>query len=301
MFRLPDDKRVLTAARALAWRLESGRVPSIDDFKSRIRLRGRGQRFGHAASGKLRNLDYTQTVVKRELRFRDDRTAPRRRIKLLVDLSASDESASSAQLAGISLVVTCSLLSLPGTSVTLQPFGARNTVRERVYFSISDYRAVRENLKRCFRMPTDPHLVPGKLRFAMGDVDEYHFVLITHYIDPAHLAALSCPLGLSSVLVEPVTGSVLGGGSGFFGGRFGAAGNAVIYDEIQSKYDHYAGSTRRRLGPTLHVRGDALPVAALSDALLKQKQISSAARARVPAQRKPIESLVEYVRNRLAN
>lgn len=255
MFGLPSSREIGEIGRRVSWRLDFSLVPSVDDFASRLRLKGRGQRIGHVDAGVLRDIDYAASIIKGELRYRDSRTAPQRKIRLLLDLSAKDDVEAANRLCAISVLVAAALLSSPATQITLQPFGLRELIRPHTLQSVGNVSFIEKSLREALRFSPDPHLTLGKLRFAAGDVSRHHLVLLTHYVSPEMLRGFFPYLGMSTILVAPSSGVARQGLAGETSGVSKIQLDAVVLE----RYRAYRERVWRRLGEVVvvHRRGSA--------------------------------------------
>lgn len=272
---LPDRKSTLELASRVSWHLERGYMPSIDDYQARQRIRGRGQTFGHIGSGKIHRIDFTQSFVKRTIQYRDDRVAPRRKVKIVVDLSTCDGSRSARRLLGTAFFLTLSLSTLKSTSVIVKATGGKTQYRDQGFGNAWELDMMQSTFGH-FDAGGGGKLTAGSLRFDMGDTDSYSYFLVTHSISPEILRQVNCPLGLATVLVEPSVGRIFGVETGFFGGRFGGTSAAFLDREFDELVEQVADATRGRLGPVLRVRGDD----ALATAIFEGVSESKAGRAR---------------------
>lgn len=266
MFLLPSEQALIEGSRRIGWRLDRGILPSVDDYKARMRVLGKGQRFGHTLRGRINNIDYTQTFIKREVIYRDPRAAPKRKIKVLFDCSSVDRSHSTLQMAGVAIVVCCSILALPGVSVVFQPVGLVRNVREQSFDSPSQISLLIAALRSWIRLPI-LGLNLGRLRFAIGAEEDRHIVLVTHFISPSILRSLVCPMGMTTVLVEPRLRIGLASGAGFRRGPFGISSIASLYDDVATVHQSIVDAAKPRLGPVLRVSGDESPLDAVASSV----------------------------------
>lgn len=274
---LPNRRATLELASRVAWQLERGFLPSIDDYQSRQRIHGRGQTSGHVNAGRVNRIDVTQSLIKRRIRYRDDRIAPRRKIRVIVDLSMCDGSKSARRLLGTALLVSLSLCTLKSASIVLKATGGTQAYRDQSFGSASEINLLLDTLAH-FESGGGGKVTAGKLRFDLDDTASYSYFLITHFVSPEILRQLSCPLGMTCVVVEPTTGRIPGFETSLFAGRFGGTSQALVGREFALLADQMTSASRGRLGPVLRVRGDTR----LASAFIEGVNDSRSGRARTP-------------------
>lgn len=267
---LPARKETLDLASRVSWQLERGYLPAVDDYQARQRIRGRGQTFGHMPNGRIHRIDFTQSYIKQSVQYRDDRVAPRRKIKVVVDLSMCDRSESTTRLLGTAFFLTLSLCSISSVSVVLKGTGSIARHRDQGFGNAWEYDLLHSTIRN-FRKTGGGQVRTGGLRLDLGDTDSYSYFLVTHSISSEILKQISCPLGLTPVLVEPSLGRVLGLELGWFGGKLGATSAVHIdeeYDRLAAKVEDAA---RGRLGATIRVQGTGPLSTAIGDAIIRTK------------------------------
>lgn len=274
---LPGRRATLELASRVSWQLERGFLPSIDDYQARQRIHGRGQTSGHVDAGRVNRIDFTQSLIKRRVRYRDDRIAPRRKVRVVVDISMCDGSRSARRLLGTALLVSLSLCTLKSTSIILKGTGGTQKYRDQSFGSASEIDLLLDTIAD-FERGGAGAVTAGKLRFDLGDTTSYSYFLVTHSISPDTLRQLSCPLGMTCVVVEPTAGRIPGIETGVFGGRFGGTSPALLSREFDLIVDQMTAASRGRLGPVLRVRGDT----DLSSAFMEGINDSRAGRVRTP-------------------
>lgn len=265
-FGLPPDKEIAKIGVRNSLKLEAGIVPSVDDFTSRRRTLGRGERIGHRTTGRPREIDYIASIIKGELRFRDSKSAPTRRICMLVDLSLAEKnSASTERLCAVSCLTLAALLGASATRVAFQPIGLRAPVRPHVLDSAANVGFIRSTLWHLLGLEKDRNLTGGKFRYAAGNVYSHHCLLVSHYVNPDVLAGFHSPMGLSTVFVSPISGGPIRIGTGVLGGSKGALASDIL---VNRKYADYIAATRRRFGETRIVSGEGAVVDAFLRSLI---------------------------------
>ncbi|MBW0365835.1 hypothetical protein [Ensifer adhaerens] len=267
---LPSRRVTLELASRVSWQLERGYLPSVDDYQARQRIRGRGQTFGHTGSGRLHRIDFTQSLVKRSIQYRDDRVAPRRKVKIVVDLSMCDGSRSSRRLLGTAFFLTLSLCTLKSTSVILKGTGGKTQYRDQGFGNAWEFDMMLSTFGH-FEAEGGGKVTAGGLRFDLGDTDSYSYFLVTHFISPQILRQVNCPLGLTTVLVEPSVGRIFGVETGLFGGCFGGTSAALLDWEFEELVAHVSAAVRGRLGPVLRVREDKPLATSISGGINQSK------------------------------
>lgn len=273
---LPGRRQTLELAARVSWQLERGFLPSVDDYQARQRIHGRGQTSGHADAGRIHRLDISQSLIKRRIRYRDDSIAPRRKVKVIIDLSMCDGSHSARRLLGAALLVSLSLCTLKSTSIVLKGTAGTQSFRNQSFGSASEIDLLLDTLAD-FERGAAGRLTAGKLRFDLGDTTSSSYFLISHSVDPHILRQLSCPLGMTCVMVDPSVGRIPGLDTGLLGGRFGGTSAAVLGTEFDAIAEAMTAASRGRLGPVLRVRGDRDLVNSFLNGLYE----SRAGRARV--------------------
>jgi hypothetical protein len=252
---LPARRRTLELASRVSWQLERGYLPSVDDYQARKRIHGRGQNSGHADTGRIHRIDISQSLIKRRIRYRNDSIAPRRKVMVVVDLSMCDGSRSARRLLGTALLVSLSLCLLKSTSIVLKGTGGTRPFRDQSFGSASEIGLLLDTLGD-FERGAAGRLTAGKLRFDLGDTTAWSYFLISHSIDPEILLELSCPLGMTCVMVEPTVGRIPGSETGLVGGRYGGTSAMLMGAEFDLIARAMTAASRGRLGPVLRVRSD---------------------------------------------
>ena len=267
---LPARRQTLELSARVSWQLERGFLPSVDDYQARQRIHGRGQTSGQANEGRIHRIDFSQSLIKRRVRYRDDRIAPRRKVKVVVDLSMCDGSRSARRLLGTALLVSLSLCTLKSTSIVLKGTGGTRRFRDQSFGSASEIDLLLDTLAD-FERGAAGRVTAGKLRFDLGDTTASSYFLISHSVAPDLLRPLSCPLGMTFVIVEPSAGRIPGLETGLLGGRFGGTSAALLGAEFDPVADAMAAACRGRLGPILRVQGDRGLAGAFLDGINKSR------------------------------
>jgi len=277
---LPGRRQTLELAARVSWQLERGFLPSVDDYQARQRIHGHGQTSGHADAGRIHRIDISQSLIKRRIRYHHDSIAPRRKVKVIVDLSMCDGSNSARRLLGAALLVSLSLCTLKSSSIVLKGTGGTRNFRNQSFSSASEIDLLLDTLAD-FERGGAGRLTAGKLRFDLGDTTSSSYFLISHSVDPHILRQLSCPLGMTCVMVDPSAGRILGLDTGLLGGRFGVTSSTLLGMEFDAIEETMTAASRGRLGPVLRIKGNCDLVSSFLNGLHE----SRTGRARVTEKR----------------
>jgi len=264
---LPEQRVLYREIQTIGLQLDRGVIPGAANYRSRKRFIGRGERMGLRKTGKLRDLDITSTVIKGEPIYRDDRIAPKRRVRLMVDLSTLDGSPATRRLLSVAAIVCGAILSLPDAEVTLSAFGCYHQISPYLLSSTGDLRIAIGGLKAYAREIPDARLNAGKIRMACGDTNAVHIVIVTHYLDPDLLLSVGFPLGCTIFLIEPPRGIFTSSSFGIFGGFAAFSPSISLSDKTDEKYANFRKRTISRLGTSYVVSASKKPLMAVRQSI----------------------------------
>jgi hypothetical protein len=264
---LPEQRVLYREIQTISLQLDRGIIPGAAHYRSKKRFIGRGERMGLRNAGKLRDLDITSTVIKGEPIYRDDRIAPKRRVRLMVDLSTLDNSPATRRLLSVAAVVCGAILALPDAEVTLAAFGCQHQISPYLLSSTGDLRIAIGGLKAYSKEIPDSRLNAGKIRMACGDTNAIHIVIVTHYLDPDLLLSVRFPLGCTVFLVEPSRDILTSSSFGIFGGLAAFGPSISLHDEIEEKYANFRKRTISKLGASYVVSARKNPLTAVRQSI----------------------------------
>jgi len=264
------DRETLKHLKRLSIPVETGLLPSVEMFKARSRIRGKGERIGFRNAGRIQDYHPMLSNIRDQPVFRDNLTTRQRRILLLVDFHTINEARDATRLVEATTLIGGMLLQLPETVTTVSVFGLDTRVRPCELNSVGQYGYWRKWVESLAQQHADPYPSAGKMRMATFLDPDAYIVFVSHYLKLKWLDGLSFPFGGCLFLVAPPTG-------GFFNSKGGAYGEnpfqstAMQEDSIFLKYENLADTLKAKRIVTHIVKGKDSPLEALEKALTSER------------------------------